>query len=96
VEPSILTGTDPEAVEAVNDSRFGLAAAVFSGSLRWAHRVSDAVDVGQVGVNLPTSGWDVQMPSGGFRDSRSAFKEQGVDAVRLYGRTMSVAVAYGE
>jgi acyl-CoA reductase-like NAD-dependent aldehyde dehydrogenase len=59
-----------------------------------AHRFADLVDVGQVAVNLPTSGWDVHMPFGGFRDSGSAFKEQGVDALRFYTKTKTVAIRY--
>ena len=82
-----------EAVAAANDSRYG-SAAVFTTSLRQAHRFVDLADVGQVAVNLPTSGWDVHMPFGGFRESGSAFKEQGLDALRFYTRTKT-AVAYG-
>jgi acyl-CoA reductase-like NAD-dependent aldehyde dehydrogenase len=39
-------------------------------------------------------GWDVHMPFGGFRDSGSAFKEQGLDALRFYTQTKTVAVHY--
>jgi alpha-ketoglutaric semialdehyde dehydrogenase len=84
-----------EAVAATNDSRYGLSAAVFTRSLESAHRFAELADTGQVAVNLPTSGWDVHMPFGGFRDSGSAFKEQGVDALRFYTRTKTVAIRYG-
>jgi aldehyde dehydrogenase (NAD+) len=85
-----------EAVGAVNDSRYGLSAAIFTRSLERAHRFADLVEVGQVAVNLPTSGWDVHIPFGGFRESGSAFKEQGLDALRFYTRTKTVAVHYAE
>jgi alpha-ketoglutaric semialdehyde dehydrogenase len=85
-----------EAVAAVNDSRCVLSASIFTRSLERAHRFTDLVEVGQVAVNLPTSGWDIHMPFGGFRDSGSAFKEQGVDALRFYTRTKTVAVRCGE
>jgi alpha-ketoglutaric semialdehyde dehydrogenase len=84
-----------EAVEAANDSRYGLSASIFTTSLEHALRFADLVETGQVAVNLPTSGWDVHMPFGGFRESGSAFKEQGVDALRFYTRTKTVAVHYG-
>ncbi|HXH95971.1 MAG TPA: aldehyde dehydrogenase family protein, partial [Gaiellaceae bacterium] len=83
-----------DAVAATNDSRYGLSAALFTQSLELAHRFADRADVGQVAVNLPTSGWDVHMPFGGFRDSGSAFKEQGVDALRFYTRTKTVAIRF--
>lgn len=83
-----------EAVAAVNDSEYGLSAAVFTNSLRHAQRFMDAADTGQVSVNLPTSGWDVHQPFGGFRLSGSAFKEQGLEGLRFYTRVKTVAVRF--
>jgi alpha-ketoglutaric semialdehyde dehydrogenase len=54
-------------------------------------REEDA-DTGQGSVNLPTSGWDVHQPFGGFLDSGSAFKEQGLESLPLYARVKTVAV----
>ena len=82
------------AIAAVNDSPYGLSAAVFTRSLEQANRFADLVDTGQVAVNLPTSGWDVHVPFGGFRESGSAFKEQGIEGMRFYTRTKTVAVRY--
>jgi len=80
-----------EAIAAVNDSAYGLSAALFTRSLGSASRFSAKVDVGQVAINLPTSGWDVHQPFGGFRESGSAFKEQGVEGLRFYTRIKTVA-----
>jgi alpha-ketoglutaric semialdehyde dehydrogenase len=84
-----------EAIDAVNDSPFGLSAAVFTDSLGAATNFIDAVDAGQIAVNLPTSGWDVHQPFGGFRDSGSPFKEQGLEALRFYQRVKTSAVRVG-
>ena len=84
-----------EAITATNDSSFGLSAAVFTDSLTAATRFIDEVDAGQVAVNLPTSGWDVHHPFGGFRDSGSPFKEQGLEALRFYTRVKTYAVRTG-
>ncbi|MFE4703213.1 aldehyde dehydrogenase family protein, partial [Streptomyces sp. NPDC056738] len=84
-----------EAVEAVNDSVFGLAAAVFTQDLGAAHRFVDEVECGQIAVNTTTSGWDVHHPFGGFRDSGSPFKEQGEDGLRFYTRVKTVALHFG-
>src|SRR5690606_7425688 len=54
------------ACAALNDSAFGLSASLFTTSLSSAHRFLDRADTGQVAVNLPTSGWDVHHPFGGF------------------------------
>ncbi len=81
-----------QAVEAVNDSQYGLSAAVFTNDIGAAAYFEEYVNTGQVSVNLPTSGWDVHHPFGGFLDSGSAFKEQGLESLRFYTRVKTVAV----
>ncbi|MFF0366437.1 aldehyde dehydrogenase family protein [Micromonospora sp. NPDC005087] len=81
-----------EAIDAVNDSAFGLSASIFTTGLAATDRFLDEADTGQVAVNLPTSGWDVHHPFGGFRLSGSAFKEQGVEALHFYTRVKTCAV----
>jgi alpha-ketoglutaric semialdehyde dehydrogenase len=83
-----------EAVGLANDSQYGLSAAVFTTSLRRAHEFIDRAEAGQVSVNLPTSGWDVHHPFGGFRDSGSPFKEQGAPGLRFYTRLKTAAVRF--
>lgn len=83
-----------DAVRLANDTVYGLAAAVFTGSLTAANKFIDRAEAGQVGVNLPTAGWDVHHPFGGFRDSGSAFKEQGSSGLRFYTRLKTAAVRF--
>ncbi|WBB89886.1 aldehyde dehydrogenase family protein [Verrucosispora sp. WMMC514] len=83
-----------EAVAAVNDSEFGLAAALFTRDLSHANLFLDRADTGQVAVNLPTSGWDVHHPFGGFKASGSPFKEQGTEALHFYSRVKTCAVRF--
>ncbi len=80
------------AIELVNGTRYGLSASVFTRDLEAAHHFVEAVDVGNVAVNLPTAGWDVQHPFGGFKDSGSAFKEQGTPAFDFYCRIKTIAM----
>jgi len=87
--------TFDEAVDAVNDSPFGLAAGIFTKSLARAHEFIDRVEVGHVSVNLPTSGWDVHMPFGGTKDSGSEFREQGLDVLQFYTRGKTASIGYG-
>jgi aldehyde dehydrogenase (NAD+) len=87
----VVDGLD-EAIDAVNDSVYGLSAAVFTTSLAAADAFERRANAGQVAVNLPTSGWDVHHPFGGFGDSGSAFKEQGLEGLRFYTRVKTVAV----
>jgi acyl-CoA reductase-like NAD-dependent aldehyde dehydrogenase len=83
-----------EAVKLANDSQYGLSAAVFTRDLRLANDFIDRAEAGQVSVNLPTSGWDVHHPFGGFRDSGSPFKEQGSPGLRFYTRVKTAAVRF--
>ncbi len=83
-----------DAVRLTNDSGYGLSAAVFTADLRRAHEFIDRAETGQVAVNLPTSGWDVHHPFGGFRESGSPFKEQGAPGLRFYTRIKTAAVRY--
>lgn len=81
-----------EAIAATNDSEYGLSAAVFTSNLTSSARFVDQVDCGQIAVNTSTSGWDVHIPFGGFKESGSPFKEQGVTAIDFYTKTKAVAV----
>jgi alpha-ketoglutaric semialdehyde dehydrogenase len=81
-----------EAIATVNDSAYGLAAAVFTRDLSTAMKFADEVEAGQVAINRPTSGWDVHMPFGGFKDSGSGTKEQGLEGVHFYTRTKTVVL----
>jgi len=82
-----------EAINVVNDSPYGLSASIFTTRLNAAMRFADEAEVGQVAINLPTSGWDVHMPFGGYKQSGSGLKEQGTDGVAFYTRTKTVALA---
>jgi len=87
-----VVDTLDDAINRVNDSSYGLSSAIFTTSLESSQTFIDGVDTGQVSVNLPTSGWDVHEPFGGFKDSGSPFKEQGLEALRFYTRVKTAAV----
>ncbi|HLE77500.1 MAG TPA: aldehyde dehydrogenase family protein, partial [bacterium] len=81
-----------EAIALVNSTRYGLSSSVVTRSLEAAHAFARGVDTGCVAVNLPTVGWDVHTPFGGFKDSGSPFKEHGVEGLQFYTRVKSVAM----
>ncbi len=81
-----------DAIAIVNGTRYGLSSAVVTRSLASAHAFARGVETGCVAVNLPTVGWDVHVPFGGFKDSGSAFKEHGREGLQFYTRVKSVAM----
>ena len=86
--------TVDDAFDAIADSRYGLSSAVFTNDLGRTYEFIDRMDSGQVAVNLSTAGWDVHLPFGGFRESGSAFKEQGEQALQFYTRVKTVAIRH--
>jgi alpha-ketoglutaric semialdehyde dehydrogenase len=90
-----VVAADDEAhvLELLNGSRYGLAAALYARDVGAIGRFVSGAEVGQVAVNLPTSGWDVHMPFGGARASGSGHKEQGLEGLHFYTRTKTVAIA---
>lgn len=88
----VVFDTLDEAISVVNASKYGLAAALYTSDLDTAHTFAARADVGQVAINLPTSGWDVHMPFGGFKASGSGHKEQGLEGLDFYRKTKTVAL----
>ncbi len=66
---SIIAAADVEdAVRIANDTEYGLAASVWTGSLSTAHKVARALRSGRVGINC-CEGGGIVMPFGGFKQS---------------------------
>lgn len=90
---AVMEAADVEqAIELVNGTRYGLSAAVVTRSLAAAHAFARGVETGCVAVNLPTVGWDVHTPFGGFKDSGSPYKEHGIEGLQFYTRVKTVAM----
>jgi alpha-ketoglutaric semialdehyde dehydrogenase len=66
-----------EAIDIVNDSRFGLSSAVFSRDLNATAHAERELATGIVYVNASTIGAEVQLPFGGWRHSGSGHPEAG-------------------
>lgn len=81
-----------DAIREVNASSYGLSSAIFTRSIAASERFIKEANTGQVSVNLPTSGWDIHHPFGGFKMSGSGYKEQGFEALNFYRRVKTAAV----
>ena len=73
-----------EAIALVNDSPYGLTAAIHTASLHRAMLFADAVQAGVVVVNGGTHGSEPHMGFGGVKQSGTGWREAGVEALDVY------------
>lgn len=81
---------EEEAVALANDTRYGLAGAVWTKDVHRTHRVPHRIRAGTVGVNAYRT-IAPHVPFGGMGASGIG-RENGVDAVRAYTETKAVWV----
>ncbi|NNM72821.1 aldehyde dehydrogenase [Enterovirga sp. DB1703] len=81
---------EDDAVEIANDTRFGLAAAVWTQNVHRAHRVAHRLRAGTVWVNAYRV-VSFAAPFGGFKESGLG-RENGMDSIREFTETKSVYV----
>lgn len=81
---------DDEALQLVNDSPYGLSAAVFTDNLRAVTAAGERLDVGVLHINSETAGADPHVPFGGTKSSAFGPKEQGRAAREFFTTTTTV------
>jgi 5-carboxymethyl-2-hydroxymuconic-semialdehyde dehydrogenase len=82
---------DTEALELANDSRYGLAAYVWTASLERAHRMAQGIESGMVWVNSQNVR-DLRTPFGGIKES-GVGREGGRHSIDFYTEHRIVHVA---
>jgi succinate-semialdehyde dehydrogenase / glutarate-semialdehyde dehydrogenase len=90
VAPVKRFSTDREAIDAANDSEFGLVAYVFTRDLQRAIRVMEGLEVGMVGLNRGLVS-NPAAPFGGVKESGFG-REGGAEGIEEYLYTKYVAV----
>jgi len=83
--------SDDVAIEMANDVRYGLAASVFSESVRRALKVAAKLDFGTVWVNEHLFPLTSEMPHGGFKESGYG-KDMSIYSMEEYTRVKHVCV----
>ena len=83
-----------EAIALVNDSPYGLTAAIHTASVHRALRFAEKAQAGVVVVNAGTHGSEPHMGFGGVKDSGTGWREAGIEALDVYsdGKVVNLVV----
>ena len=73
-----------EAITVVNDSPYGLTAAIHTASVHRAMRFAERAQAGVVVVNAGTHGSEPHMGFGGVKNSGTGWREAGIEALDVY------------
>ena len=86
--------TEAEALQLANDTKYGLAAYVWTNDLRRAHNFSQAIDAGMVWLNS-NNVRDLRTPFGGVKASGLGH-EGGYRSIDFYTDQQAVHITLGE
>jgi succinate-semialdehyde dehydrogenase/glutarate-semialdehyde dehydrogenase len=93
VAPIVPFGSDDEAVAAANDTEYGLVSYLYTTNLSRAFRVSEALEVGMVGLNQGLVS-NPAAPFGGVKQSGYG-REGGREGINEYLNVKYVAMNVG-
>ena len=79
-----------QAIALVNDSPYGLTAAIHTASVHRAMRFAERAQAGVVVVNGGTHGSEPHMGFGGVKDSGTGWREAGIESLDVYSDTKVV------
>ena len=85
---------EEEVVSLANETRYGLAAGIWTNDVRRAHRVARALKAGTVWINTYRALWYAS-PFGGYKQSGYG-REMGLEAIREFTQVKSVWVDLAE
>ena len=83
-----------EAIDVVNESEYGLSAAIYTEQISPALQAVDRINTGIVYVNAPTIGAEIQLPFGGTKHTGNGYREAGRRGIEQFSEIKSVYVDY--
>jgi aldehyde dehydrogenase (NAD+) len=90
----IEIGSFDEAIDVVNESEYGLSAAMYTRDINLAMRAVHQIDTGIVYVNAPTIGAEIHLPFGGNKHTGNGFREAGKRGLEQFSEVKSVYVDF--
>jgi aldehyde dehydrogenase (NAD+) len=83
-----------EAIDVVNDSAYGLSAAIYTRDVNLAMSATQRIDTGIVYVNAPTIGAEIQLPFGGTKHTGNGYREAGRRGLEQFSETKAVYIDF--
>jgi acyl-CoA reductase-like NAD-dependent aldehyde dehydrogenase len=83
-----------QAVEIVNDSKFGLSSSIYTRDVNRAFKAIETLDTGITYINASTIGAEIQLPFGGTKGTGNGHREAGTAALEIFSEWKSVYVDY--
>jgi gamma-glutamyl-gamma-aminobutyraldehyde dehydrogenase len=81
--------TEEEAISLANDSKYGLAASLYTQNVKRAQRVSNRIRAGTVSINGFSEG-NITTPFGGYRLSGFGGRDNGLEALDQYQQVKTI------
>lgn len=83
-----------EAIDVVNDSVYGLSAAIYTRDVNDALQATQLINTGIVYVNAPTIGAEIQLPFGGTKQTGNGYREAGTRGLEQFSETKTVYIDF--
>ena len=83
-----------EAVQVLNDTRFGLSSSLYTRDVQRAFQAIERIEAGITYINGPTIGAEVHLPFGGVKNTGNGHREAGQAALDVFTEWKSVYVDY--
>jgi alpha-ketoglutaric semialdehyde dehydrogenase len=90
----IEVGTLEEAIEANNNTRYGLSSSIFTQNINAANVAMRDLSTGIVYINAGTIGAEIQLPFGGTRGTGNGHREAGLGALEFFTEWKAIYVDY--
>ena len=87
-------GSYEEAIDAANDTKYGLSSSIYTGNVHRAFRAMQDIEAGITYINGPTIGAEAHMPFGGVKQTGNGHREGGWEVFDFYTETKTIYVDY--
>lgn len=83
-----------EAINVLNDTRYGLSSSIYTRDVNAAFRAIRDIEAGITYINGPTIGAEAHMPFGGVKETGNGHREGGWQVYEFFSETKTVYVDY--